>query len=130
LSPSTTSAARQSKDQGEQRRDQEGAAVEPHLRRQMPKAAEPWSLTRLWEKLIEIGARVVTLGRYVMWANQRVSALRRSQLTGSTACRARDLPLPKPYKRRSCVHNHPESGEDSLRSGRPGPIIRRIPICR
>jgi len=31
----------------------------------MPKAAEPWSLTRLREKLIKIGARVVSHGRYV-----------------------------------------------------------------
>jgi hypothetical protein len=36
----------------------------------MPKAAEPWSLTSLREKLIKIGAKVVRHGRYVtfhMW---------------------------------------------------------------
>jgi Transposase DDE domain group 1 len=32
----------------------------------MPKAAEPWSLTSLREKLIKIGAKVVSHGRYVM----------------------------------------------------------------
>ena len=31
----------------------------------MPKAAEPWSLTSLREKLIKIGAKVVSHGRYV-----------------------------------------------------------------
>src|SRR5262249_53078484 len=31
----------------------------------MPKAAEPWSLTNLREKLIKIGAKVVSHGRYV-----------------------------------------------------------------
>ena len=31
----------------------------------MPEAAEPWSLTRLREKVIKIGARVVSHGRYV-----------------------------------------------------------------
>ena len=31
----------------------------------MPRAAEPWSLTRLREKLIKIGAKVVSHGRYV-----------------------------------------------------------------
>jgi hypothetical protein len=31
----------------------------------LPKAAEPWSLTSLCEKLIKIGARVVSHGRYV-----------------------------------------------------------------
>ena len=31
----------------------------------MPKAAEPWSLTSLREKLIKIGAKVVSHGRCV-----------------------------------------------------------------
>ena len=31
----------------------------------MPKAAEPWSLTSLREKLIKIGAKVISDGRYV-----------------------------------------------------------------
>jgi hypothetical protein len=31
----------------------------------MPKTAEPWSLTSLQEKLIKIGVKVITHGRYV-----------------------------------------------------------------
>jgi len=31
----------------------------------MPKAEEPWPLTSLREKLIKIGAKVVSHGRYV-----------------------------------------------------------------
>ncbi len=31
----------------------------------MPKAAEPWSLTSLREKLMKIGAQAVSHGRYV-----------------------------------------------------------------
>jgi hypothetical protein len=31
----------------------------------MPKVTEPWSLTSLREKLIKIGAKVVSHGRYV-----------------------------------------------------------------
>ena len=31
----------------------------------MPKTAEPWSLTSLREKLIKIGAKVISHGRYV-----------------------------------------------------------------
>jgi hypothetical protein len=31
----------------------------------LPKAAEPWSLTSLKEKLIKIGAKLVSHGRYV-----------------------------------------------------------------
>ena len=33
----------------------------------LPKAAEPWSLTSLREKLIKIGAKVVSYGRYVIF---------------------------------------------------------------
>ncbi|MBV9378086.1 MAG: transposase [Alphaproteobacteria bacterium] len=41
----------------------------------MPKAAEPWSLTTLREKLIKIGAKVVAHGRYVtlQWPRSRLS---------------------------------------------------------
>ena len=35
------------------------------VRLAMPKTAEPWSLTSLREKLIKIGAKVVSHGRYV-----------------------------------------------------------------
>jgi len=31
----------------------------------MPKTAEPWSLTGLRDKLIKIGAKVVSHGRYI-----------------------------------------------------------------
>ena len=37
----------------------------------MPKAAEPWSLTSLREKLIKIGAKVVSHGRYGHLPNGR-----------------------------------------------------------
>jgi len=37
----------------------------------MPKAAESWSLTSLREKLIKIGAKVVSHGRYVTFPNGR-----------------------------------------------------------
>ena len=33
----------------------------------MPEMAEPWSLTSLREKLIKIGAKVVSHGRYVVF---------------------------------------------------------------
>jgi len=42
----------------------------------MPKAAEPWSLTRLREKLIKIGARVVSHGRYVTFQMAEVAVSR------------------------------------------------------
>jgi hypothetical protein len=31
----------------------------------MPKSVEPWSLTRLSEKLVKIGAKVISRGRYL-----------------------------------------------------------------
>ena len=33
----------------------------------MPETAEPWSLTSLREKLIKIGAKVVSHGRYIVF---------------------------------------------------------------
>jgi hypothetical protein len=42
----------------------------------MPKAAEPWSLTSLREKLIEIGAKVVSHGRYVTFQLAEVAVSR------------------------------------------------------
>jgi hypothetical protein len=42
----------------------------------MPKAAEPWSLTSLCERLIKIGAKVVSHGRYVTFQLAEVSVSR------------------------------------------------------
>ena len=73
------------------------AAVMPNLRRQrrqppvarlaynlgnfmrmlaMPKVVEPWSLTSLREKLIKIGAKVVSHGRYVTFQMAEVAVSR------------------------------------------------------
>src|SRR5476651_1385055 len=43
----------------------------------MPKTAEPWSLTSLREKLIKIGAKVVSHGRYVTFQLAEVAISRR-----------------------------------------------------
>ena len=40
----------------------------------MPTAAEPWSWTSLREKLIKIGAKVVSHGRYVTYGMARPSS--------------------------------------------------------
>jgi hypothetical protein len=42
----------------------------------MPKAAEPWSLTTPREKLIKIGAKVVSHGRYVTFQLVEVAVSR------------------------------------------------------
>ena len=42
----------------------------------MPKTAEPWSLTSLREKLIKIGAKVVSRGRYVTFQMAEVAVPR------------------------------------------------------
>jgi hypothetical protein len=42
----------------------------------LPKAAEPWSLTSLREKLIKIGAEVVSHGRYVTFQLAEVAVSR------------------------------------------------------
>ncbi len=42
----------------------------------MPRTAEPWSLTSLREKLIKIGAKVVSHGRYVTFQLAEVAVSR------------------------------------------------------
>ena len=42
----------------------------------IPKTAEPWSLTSLREKLIKIGAKVVSQGRYVTFQMAEVAVPR------------------------------------------------------
>ena len=42
----------------------------------MPKMADPWSLTSLREKLIKIGAKVVSHGRYVTFQMAEVAVSR------------------------------------------------------
>ena len=42
----------------------------------MPKMAQPWSLTSLREKLIKIGTKVVSHGRYVTFQTAEVAVLR------------------------------------------------------
>ena len=42
----------------------------------MPKMAEPWSLTSLREKLIKIGAKVVSHGHYVTFRMAEVAVSR------------------------------------------------------
>ena len=42
----------------------------------LPKTAEPWSLTSLREKLIKIGAKVVSHGRYVTFQMAEVAVSR------------------------------------------------------
>jgi hypothetical protein len=44
----------------------------------MPKTAEPWSLTSLKEKLIKIGAKVVSHGRYVTFQMAEVAVSRQT----------------------------------------------------
>jgi hypothetical protein len=47
----------------------------------MPAAAESWSLTSLREKLIKIGAKVVSDGRYVMFQMAEVQCRDRCSTT-------------------------------------------------
>jgi Transposase DDE domain group 1 len=61
----------------------------------MPKAAEPWSLTSLREKLIKIGAKVVSHGRYVTFQLAEVAVSRQMfQEILSLIARLRGPPAP------------------------------------
>ena len=85
-------------DQGGQRRDQVDATVVPNVRRQhtvrlqlhalaynlgnflrtlaTPEPIKDWSLTTLKDKLIKIGAKVVSHGRYVIFQMAEVAIAR------------------------------------------------------
>ena len=55
----------------------------------MPKTAQPWSLTSLREKLIKIGAKVVSHGRYVIFQMAEVAVSRHpvaDRSAAGTAC--------------------------------------------
>ena len=61
----------------------------------MPKTAEPWSLTSLREKLIKIGAKVVSHGRYVTFQTAEVAVPRHMfQEILSLIARLRAPPVP------------------------------------
>ena len=61
----------------------------------IPKTAQPWSLTSLKEKLIKIGAKVVSHGRYVAFQMAEV-AVPRQMFAGilSLIARLRAPPAP------------------------------------
>src|SRR5438094_10594954 len=61
----------------------------------MPKTAEPWSLTSLREKLIKIGAKVVSHGRYTIFQMAEVAVPRQMfQAILSLIARLRAPPAP------------------------------------
>ena len=61
----------------------------------MPKTAEPWSLTSLREKLIKIGAKVVSHGRYVTFQMAEVAVPRQMfQEILMSIAQLRALPAP------------------------------------
>ena len=61
----------------------------------LPKTAEPWSLTSLREKLIKIGAKVVSHGRYTTFQMAEVAVPRQMfQEILSLIARLRPPPAP------------------------------------
>ena len=63
----------------------------------MSKTAEPWSLTSLREKLIRIGAKVVSHGQYVTFQIAEVAVSRQMfQEILSLIARLRAPPAPAP----------------------------------
>ena len=64
----------------------------------MPKTAEPWSLTSLREKLIKIGAKVVSHGRYVTFQLAEV-AVPRQMFADILSLIARLRAPPRPHER-------------------------------
>ena len=61
----------------------------------VPKTVQPWSLTSLREKLIKIGAKVVSHGRYVTFQMAEVAVSRQMFANIlSLIARLRALPAP------------------------------------
>jgi hypothetical protein len=60
----------------------------------MPKTARPWSLTSLREKLIKIGAKVVSHRRYVTFQMAEVAVSRQMFANILSIARLRALPAP------------------------------------
>ena len=61
----------------------------------MPKTAEAWSLTSLREKLVKIGAKVVSHGRYLTFQMAEVAVSRQMfQEILTLIARLRTLPAP------------------------------------
>jgi hypothetical protein len=66
-----------------------------HANAGIPKTAEPWSLTSLCDKLIKIGAKVVSHGRYVTFQMAEV-AMSRQLFADILTLIARLRPPPAP----------------------------------
>jgi hypothetical protein len=84
----------------------------------MPKAAEPWSLTSPREKLIKIGAKVVSHGRYVTFPLAEV-AVSRQMFAGILSLIAR-LRAPPRARMRSQRHRMRQATTAEVRFGAVG----------
>ncbi len=77
----------------------------------LPKTAEPWSLTSLREKLIKIGARVVSHGHYVTFQMAEV-AVPRQMFAAILTLIARPRAPPEPREaKRATAGRRPTTGE-------------------
>jgi hypothetical protein len=63
----------------------------------MPKAAQPWSLTSLRQKLIKIGTKVVSHGRYITFQMAQV-AVSQQMFANILSLIARLRPPPAPAR--------------------------------
>ena len=92
----------------------------------MPKTAEPWSLTSLREKLIKIGAKVVSHGRYVTFQMAEVAVPRQmfaEILSLIAGCGRR----PRPHEGRRGKDATATKGEACLDAGKAARFRRRAP---
>jgi hypothetical protein len=72
----------------------------------MPKTAEPWSLTSLREKLIKIGAKVVSHGRYAAFQMAEVAVPR--QMFAEALGRLRHSLTPRQISSQDCYRPRPK----------------------
>jgi DDE family transposase len=78
----------------------------------MPKAAEPWSLTSLRERLIKTGAKVTSHGRYVTFQTAELAVPQQMLVDiPSLIARLEAPPAPEPVKGTTLAPKPRESSE-------------------
>jgi hypothetical protein len=100
----------------------------------MPKTAQPWSLTSLREKLIKIGAKVVSHGRYVTFQMAEVAVPRQMFADVlSLIARLRAPPARMTSAGPDATATREEVRLDAAKTARSAPQYRQVsgsPPCR
>jgi hypothetical protein len=96
----------------------------------MPKTAEPWLLTGLKEKLIKLGAKVVSHGRCVTFQLAEVALSRQMFADILSLIAELRAPRPRPHDRRWTKCAGQRGGYASVQAKRGVSVLKRLSIAR